>query len=613
MRRRTGDFLPGGTAPPDPPIARHGAGSSACPCARTAIIALAAAFAIPPLAAAAERPRAEASVDRTVIAADEAITLRVRVEGGDEAAVELGPRLPFDVLSRSSAREASVSLGGGAGVRIRQVMVFTYRLAPRRAGELVVPPAIATVGGARAETAPIRVRVVPRGAPLPAAPGNRSWRGWERDLALEVEVDRRSPFLGEQVTASIWLISPVGVVAYEGFKPPAYDGFWAEDLETPQRLEFRVRHRAGVPVRAYLVQRLALFPTRAGALELGPYELDVAARVGDGGPLGLLADVRRAHRRSAPVRLDVKPLPPGAPPGFQTVNVGRFAITATAGAQATAGEPAAVTLSVEGEGNLRALALPPLPDVPGARRFEPTTTDAVAPRGGRLAGARAVETVLVPETAGELVVPPVAWSWFDPRAGRYETARTDELRIAVRAGAAPGPAEPAADPLARLRVPPLADALRRRTPPPYARAPYLALLAAAPLAFAAAALADGVRARRARGAVGARGGDGLRAAGRRLAELRAGRLGDAALARGVERALSAHAEARLGHPVGALTRAALAAALAEAGAPRPGIDALVRTLDACDEALFGGGGDRDALLALAERAVAALAAEEEAT
>jgi len=567
---------------------------------------------LPGSAGAGERPRAEASVDRTVIGADEALTLRVRVEGGDEATVELGPGLPFDVLSRSSAREASVSLGGGAGVRIRQVTVFTYRLAPRRAGELVVPPAIATVGAGRAETPPIRVRVLPRGAPLPAAPGNRAWRGWERDLALEVEVDRRSPFLGEQVTATIWLVSPVGVVAYESFKPPAYDGFWAEELETPQRLDFRVRDRAGVPVRVYLVQRLALFPTRAGALELGPYELDVAARIG--GPLGLLADVRHVHRRSAPVRLEVKPLPPGAPPGFQTVNVGRFAISATAGAQATAGEPVAVTLSVEGEGNLRALALPPLPDVPGARRFQPSTTDAVAPRGLRLGGVRAVETVLVPEIAGELAVPPVTWSWFDPRAGRYETARTDELRIAVRPGAAPpGRAEPAADPLARLRVPPLADALRRRTSPPYARAPYLALLAAAPLAFAAAALADGVRARRARGAVGARRGDGLRAAERRLAELRANRVGDAALARGVERALSAHAEARLGRPVGALTRAALAAALAEAGAPRPGIDALVRALDACDEALFGGGGDRDALLALAERAVAALAAEEEAT
>ena len=207
----------------------------------------------------------------------------------------------------------------------------------------------------------------------------------------------------------------------------------------------------------------------------------------------------------------------------------------------------------------------------------------------------------------------MAWSWFDPRAGRYETARTGALRIAVGPGVAPRTAEPAADPLARLRVSPLTDALRRRAPPPYARVPYLALLAAAPLAFVAAALADGVRARRARRPVGTRGGDGLRAAQRRLAELRASRLGEAALARAVERALSTHTEARLGRPVGALTRAALAAALAESGAPRSEIDALVRALDACDEARFGGGGDRDALLSLADRALAALAAEEEAT
>ena len=84
------------------------------------------------------------------------------------------------------------------------------------------------------------------------------------DGPLEVEVDRREAFLGEQVTATVWLLSPVGVAQYEAYRPPPLDGFWVEELERPRQLDFRVRSRNGVPVRAYLVQRLALFPTRAG-------------------------------------------------------------------------------------------------------------------------------------------------------------------------------------------------------------------------------------------------------------------------------------------------------------------------------------------------------------
>lgn len=582
-----------------------------------AALALALGLAAAPAAARADDVSLEAVADRTELAADEVLTLRITLESGEApTALELPEGdLPFEIVSRSQSRQSSFALGGPGGVQARQVLVTRLGLAPKRAGALVIPPIAATVGGKRYETRPIRVTVLPAGAapraapgPAPDAPGG-TFRGWERDLVLDVELDRREVFLGEQVTATVRLYSPLGVVAYERFTPPPHDGFWTEELETPQTLRYEVRAVNGVPTRVYLLTRIALFPTRSGALSIGPFSLDVAVRTGTDNPFDPFPEVRRVQRRSAPRSLTVKPLPPGAPPGFASVNVGSWKLEARAPeGPVAAGDPVPVRLVARGDGNVRALALPRLPAVPGAKAFEPTGTEEVATRGGRLGGTRTVETVLVPERTGELVVPPLEWPVFDPRAGRYEVLRTAELRVRVGPGAGPGAASTAgSNALAAGLRPIRADlSLSRRGPPPWRSPLFLLAVALPPAAFAAAAAAarvrdrSGERARRVRAAG--------RAARRALARARRRRAaGDpAALLAEVERALLGYAADRLGRPAGGLTRDALAAALAEAGAHPPAVRALSGALDALDRARFGAGGAPDEVLAAAERALALL-------
>jgi hypothetical protein len=594
-----------------------------------ALALLAAACAALPARALAAAPeaRVEARADRTTLAEDELLVLTVRVEGPEApSAVDLGEdRLPFEIVSRSQGRQTTFSFGSGIP-NLRSAVVLTLQLRPRRAGVLEIPPIVATVKGRRVASAPIRVTVTPPGTgtgppaaappgapgpdPAPDRRGGSAWRGWERDLALRVEVDRREPFLGEQVTASIWLLSPVGVVAYEGYRPPMYAGFWAEELETPQKLAWQTRTVNGIPVRAYLVQRVALFPTRAGPAEIGPYQLDLAVRLGTDSPFDLFPEVRRVRRQSAPISLAVKPLPAGAPAGFDGVNVGAFELEATASeARVAAGQPVAIRVTARGEGNLRALSLPPVPAVPGARRFEPTGSEDVAPRGLRLAGSRTVETVLVPERAGALVVPALAWPVFDPRTGKYAVLRTSELRVEVAEGpAAPAAAAPEDPVVAALRPVRAETTLAPRAPPPWRSLPFAAATLLAPLAFAILAGWTAARERAQAAAPERRARSAGRRARRALAEARR-RLdgGDATGAvEAARRALAGWAADRLGRPAAGLTRDALAAELVRAGAPRGGVLALGAALDACDAARFGGAAAPEDVVALAERAIDAL-------
>jgi hypothetical protein len=272
-----------------------------------------------------------------------------------------------------------------------------------------------------------------------------------------------------------------------------------------------------------------------------------------------------------------------------------------------------VRVTAKGDGNVRALALPPVPEIPGVRRFEPTQSEKLPARGLRLSGSRTVETVLVPEREGELVVPALVWPVFDPARGAYQLLHTEPLRVAVTpsTGTSLPTTLAGANALGTGLRPIRAEAgLAPAAPPPWRSPAYVAALALPVLGFAGLGLGLRVRERAAAGAGARRTRGAGRAARRRLGAARK------ALARGdresflaeVERALAGYCADRLGTPVGGLTRDALGATLGRAGAHGPAVRVLEEALGACDAARYGRGeaGSEEALLGQAERAIAQL-------
>ncbi len=596
---------------------------------------LAAALLLLPAAAGAAGMAISASLDRDEVALDGLVTLEVRIEAGEAPTLSLPSQgFEFDVVSRGSSRSTSINMGGGAGMKVQHTFVFQFGLRPRRAGDLSIPPVEVVAGEARGETQPLSVKVLPAGAPstrpgrpgppvpgfpsFPGGPGgapgggsSRAWSGWERDLQLSVEVDKTEVFLGEQVTASVWVLSPVGVAETGNFKPPAYDGFWTEQLELPREPTQQIRRKDGVPLRAYLLQRIALFPTRSGQLELGAHAIDLLVRVSSSDAFYPFGDVQRVSRRSQPVPITVKPLPPAAPARFDQVNVGTATLSASLSQKTTAvGQPVTLRLVAEGEGNVKAWSLPVPPAIPGARAFTPTSSDQLKPRGAKFAGSRTVESVLVPEVPGPLVIPPLTWAVFDPKVGAYRELRTPELRLEVTGGA------PAASSTSAPAQNTLFPGLRPIRPAgPLARVsapgtdwPLWALVFGPVAAFLALSGVDRFRESRLADGGARRVRIAGRVARRRLAgasRLLAG--ADAApYFAEVERALVGYCADKLGRPASGLTRDELALALTEAGAHVAAQRALAAALDACDAGRFGGAVAREEVLTLAGRAMAVL-------
>jgi hypothetical protein len=137
----------------------------------------------------------------------------------------------------------------------------------------------------------------------------------------------------------------------------------------------------------------------------------------------------------------VRPLPLPQPTGF-TGAVGSFEIgAAVSDGPYHVGEPVSLRINVRGEGSFPRLSLTGVPSTPALTSYATTLAVAkVTP------GEKAFTQTLVPRQTGAATIPPVALTYFDPRARRYVTRRTAPMHIDVAAATAEAAAMPTAPP-----------------------------------------------------------------------------------------------------------------------------------------------------------------------
>jgi hypothetical protein len=132
-------------------------------------------------------------------------------------------------------------------------------------------------------------------------------------------------------------------------------------------------------------------------------------------------------------------LPTPQPAGF-TGAVGSFEVAAAlSGGPYRVGEPATLRLTVKGRGTFSRLSVAGAPSAPQLTTY--ATTEAGSPRAD---GEKVFTQTVVPRRTGEITIPPVGLTYFDPRARRYVTRQTTPIHIDV--GAAAGEAAPVALP-----------------------------------------------------------------------------------------------------------------------------------------------------------------------
>ena len=597
-------------------------------------LALALALLLPLAALAAAEVELSATLDTDQVALDGTVTVQVTAtysSKGEPGDLVLPGLADFDLVSRSQSEQVSFAFVNGAP-SFHRTIVTSLALTPRRAGDLMVEPVKLDYHGRTYATQPLKVHVLAAGqAPRPQQNRRRGpdplsafdepppdgldpfadVHPGQRDLLLRATVDNDHPFVGQQITYSLYLLARINVSGIDKLQLPRLDGFWTEEIEAPQQLVGEARILDGVPYRSFLLRKRALFALRPGKAQIEPAEVEVLTG------FGMLFSRGSSRRQSQAVTLEVQPLPPGKPPGFDPGNVGQWSLLATVDpVNVAVGQPVTLHLVATGRGNVRDLRLPRLGPIAGLRAYDATTTDKETIEKGAVTGTRTVEQLLVPERTGAVDIPALAMDVFDPALKQYRTLRTEPISLSVSpAQAGRAASEPTAQNLLaaggvrpiRLR---LGSALRG--PPPWTRPWFWPLLALPP--FGLALLLGLGRARRMlqidpqqRRVKLARS-----AAARRLQGARAllGKGEAGAFYAEVARALTGYLADKQGVVAAGLTRDELARALSERGHSDELVGRVLRVLDDCDRARFaprsGEATAREAMLTRADQAISDL-------
>jgi hypothetical protein len=536
----------------------------------------------------------------------------------------------FRVVAEQPSQSTQFQLGGG-GSLMRQTYTWHYQLIALQKGKLTIGSAAVRVEGRELRTDKVSVTVVEAGqAPQPARPPRarfpRGFPGFpdpsslfpgfaddDEPVPAPVEPDRAAgqrnflrvlpsktrAFVGEQITIEWLLCLAERQNNFSPTKEPRTDGFWVEELEVPQSQRGLSLTEQVIDGRVYLVaplMRKALFALKPGRYTISPLEADIS-KVGFFG-----APLRSEHLKAEPLTIEVVPLPAGAPAGLDPSAVGSFTLNAQVDRDhVQVGEAITLKLQLTGQGNLRKIALPTVPRLPGWKLYDPKISVELE-RVSEISGSKTAEYLLLPEQPGQTQIPPLALTYFDTGKASYVTLKTAPIPLTVTGqataaapvAAVPTPAAAGSENLLAIDVRPLRNrpTLRRDLGAALYRSPvFLGVVIVPPVLLGLVSVARLARSRFGQETEGKRRRRLHRQANRRLrtatALLNEGRLAPS-LAE-IERVLRELLAGKLGATAGGMSREELRAALATAGGEPVLIDGLVAALDDCDRARFAPG------------------------
>ncbi len=241
-----------------------------------------------------------------------------------------------------------------------------------------------------------------------------------QNLVLELRLAKDSAYPYEAVAVTVTLLAGAPVRNIQ-FPHLAGTGFRSSGFALPRQSDVV---RDGREYTTYEFDATVV-AGRSGVFDLGPAELGLDVLAPAAGAAAFFGEnqPRRLVVRSTPIRFTVLPFPVrGRPAGFDGV-VGHFTLSRqVAPTLVTDGEAVTVTTRMVGAGNICTHACEPIA-LSGMRAYPPQARCSK----GRLT----CEQVLLPETAGEALIPGGSLLFFDPSAHHYRTATSPPVPIRV--------------------------------------------------------------------------------------------------------------------------------------------------------------------------------------
>jgi hypothetical protein len=376
------------------------------------------------------------SLSKDVISVDDQVYLTITVAGTVQNLPS--PELPnlsmFDVYSQGTATNFTIVNGS-----MESSMKYNYILSPRKEGTFVIKPAVIAYNRKRYESNEIVLKVVDSKTAATQVSGQDSSaeEGQTRDVFLTAELDKKTAYVGQQITLTVKFCHAVQIYSQPDYTAPQTTDFWTDMLE-PQKSYYQIINN-----KRYNVIEInsALFPTRSGELSIGRAMVKTTVaggrRTRRTDPFSIFDDFFTQGEtitvRSNTLKVNVLPLPLENKPDNFSGTVGDFKISSSADKKAVdVNQPVTVTYKISGTGNIKTIAEPQIGDLKDFRVYRSSSSEKISKLEGVVGGTKIFEEVYIPKRAGTLVIPPVSLDFFDPAEKKYEAISTTPIQLAVR-------------------------------------------------------------------------------------------------------------------------------------------------------------------------------------
>lgn len=385
----------------------------------------------------------QATVNRNSATTDDVIEVSFTYSGKDVNGVGGFQAPTFTDFKIVSGPNQSTSMQFINGVVSGQKS-FSYYIQPLRTGKLSIPPASVNVGGEKFSSNSLTVDVTKgTGKPKKEESTDVDMNEISQNLFIRAFADKSSAYTGEQVTVTYKLYTRLNISTPQISKLPNYQGFWAEEIDMPQVINFSRETLDGVVYNVATLKKAALFPQQTGELSVTQYELKIPVVIqrkrksndpwGDffNDPFFRTTETVEYTAKSNVLKIQAKELPPSTTVHNFTGAVGSFTLKSSIDKkQVRQGDPVRLKYTLSGTGNISLLTLPEFDLGSGIEKYEDKSDNSIS-RAGLISGTKTIEYLLIPRNAGETVIPPLTMSFFNLATKKYETIETEGYTIEV--------------------------------------------------------------------------------------------------------------------------------------------------------------------------------------
>ena len=386
-----------------------------------------------------------------VVASDEQFNISFIIEGENSpSSFDWDPGENFQLVwGPQKGTSTSITIVNGKRTKSSQ-FTYTYVLLPRKSGNFSIPEATATIKGETITSQHKSIEVVSGGSSSQesqSSGGSASQGGSssqsaatgeipQNDLFLKFSLSKTNVVVGEPVTATLKLYQRVNIAGFEDAKFPDFNGFWSQEVQAPQNIEFHRESIGDVIYNAAVLRSWTLIPQQAGDITVNPAELvclvNVRAPRSSSGSIfdSFFQDDYRTIRKRVTTpayTVHVSKVPAGAPASFGG-GVGSFRMSAALTRDSLQTHDAAsLKITVTGKGNLSLLEAPKVDFPPDFEVYDVKVSET--------AGSRTFEYPFIPRSHGDFMIGSVEYSYYDVSASKYVTLTAAEMPLKVSRGA----------------------------------------------------------------------------------------------------------------------------------------------------------------------------------